>query len=288
MDVRQVNKKTLEALIKAGAFDSTGYTRKHLLSMMDSCVDSAAKRAKDVDTGQVSMFDLCAEDSGFSVEIPEPDGDEWDKKMKLAYEKEMLGIYVSDHPLREIADEVRRASDFSLGTVEVLKDGTTGWFAGMLSSVALKPTKKGPMMAIVTLEDLDGSIEAVLFPQTLEKCRDVVKVDAVVRLRAKLEDSDRGKKLIVSEFEPFDGTAFSKPPEKLTIQTDAGVLVNGRREKLVRILLQYPGRDYVELQLLDEDGNTIVARMPQTVNREAHGLHAELIELFGGDSIVEN
>ncbi len=154
VDVRQVNKKTLEALIKAGAFDSTGYTRKHLLSMMDSCVDSAAKRAKDVDTGQVSMFDLCAEDSGFSVEIPEPDGDEWDKKMKLAYEKEMLGIYVSDHPLREIADEVRRASDFSLGTVEVLKDGTTGWFAGMLSSVALKPTKKGPMMAIVTLEDL--------------------------------------------------------------------------------------------------------------------------------------
>ncbi len=128
----------------------------------------------------------------------------------------------------------------------------------------------------------------MLFPQTLEKCRDVVKVDAVVRLRAKLEDSDRGKKLIVSEFEPFDGTAFSKPPEKLTIQTDAGVLVNGRREKLVRILLQYPGRDYVELQLLDEDGNTIVARMPQTVNREAHGLHAELIELFGGDSIVEN
>ena len=130
--------------------------------------------------------------------------------MKLAYEKEMLGIYVSDHPLREIADEVRRASDFSLGTVEVLKDGTTGWFAGMLSSVALKPTKKGPMMAIVTLEDLDGSIEAVLFPQTLEKCRDVVKVDAVVRLRAKLEDSDRGKKLIVSEFEPFDGSCVLK------------------------------------------------------------------------------
>ena len=110
------------------------------------------------------------------------------------------------------------------------------------------------MMAIVTLEDLDGSIEAVLFPQTLEKCRDVVEVDAVVRLRAKLEDSDRGKKLIVSEFEPFDGEAFSKPPEKLTIRTDAGVLVNGRREKLVRILQHYPGRDFVELQLLDEDG----------------------------------
>jgi hypothetical protein len=66
------------------------------------------------------------------------------------------------------------------------------------------------------------------------------------------------------------------------------VLINGRREKLVRILQHYPGRDFVELQLLDEEGNTIVARMPQTVNREAHGLHAELIELFGGDAITEN
>jgi DNA polymerase-3 subunit alpha len=158
----------------------------------------------------------------------------------------------------------------------------------MLAGVSLKPTKKGPMMAIVTLEDLDGSIEAVLFPNTLEKYREIVVVDAVLRIKAKLEDSDRGKKLIVAEFEPFDGAAFGKAPEKLTIQTDAGVLINGRREKLVRILQHYPGRDFVELQLLDEEGNTIVARMPQTVNREAHGLHAELIELFGGDAITEN
>ncbi|MEI7815500.1 MAG: OB-fold nucleic acid binding domain-containing protein, partial [Coriobacteriia bacterium] len=288
VDVRQVNKKTLEALIKAGAFDSTGYTRKHLLTMMDSSVDSAVKRARDVDTGQVSMFDLSAEESGFSQEIPAPDGDEWDKKMRLAYEKEMLGIYVSDHPLREIAEEVRRASDYSLGTIEVLKDGTTGWFAGMLSSVALKPTKKGPMMAIVTLEDLDGSIEAVLFPVTLEKCREAVKVDAVVRLRAKLEDSDRGKKLIVLEFEPFDGEAFRKPPGVLTIRTDATVVSNGRRDKLIQILEHHNGRDFVELHMADEGGNTIVARMQQTVDREAPGLYAELIELLGGDAIAEN
>ena len=288
VDVRQVNKKTIEALIKAGAFDSTGYTRKHLITMMDCCVDSAAKRARDVDSGQVSMFDLSAEESGFSEEIPQPDGDEWDKKMKLAYEKEMLGIYVSDHPLREIAEEVRRGSDYSLGSVDVLKDGTTGWFAGILSSVALKPTKKGPMMAIVTLEDLDGSIEAVLFPQILERCRDVVKVDAVVRLKAKLEDSDRGQKLIVSEFEPFNGADFCKPPEKLKISTDAAVLVNGRKVKLTHILEQYPGRDIVELHVVDTDGNTIVARMPQTVDLERPGLHAELIELFGGDALAGN
>ena len=285
--MRQVNKKTIEALIKAGAFDSTGYTRKHLASMMDACVDSAVKRAKDVDSGQVSMFDLAMEDSGFSVEVPAPDGDEWDKKMKLAFEKEMLGIYVSDHPLREIAEQVREASDYSIGAVDTLKDGTVGWFAGILTAVVLRPTKKGPMMATVTIEDMDGSIEAVFFPNTLEKFRDLIKVDAVVCIKAKLEDSDRGKKLMVLELKPFDGEAFCKPPGVLRIRTDSGVLVNGRREKLVRILEHYPGRDVVELLVTDPNGNTLVAHMPQKVNREVPGLHAELIELFGGDSITD-
>ena len=95
-----------------------------------------------------------------------------------------------------------------------------GWFAGMLSSVALKPTKKGPMMAIVTLEDLDGSIEAVLFPQTLEKCRDVIEVDAVVRSRRSSRTPTAARSSSSSELEPFDGAEFGKPPEKLTIRTD--------------------------------------------------------------------
>jgi hypothetical protein len=107
-------------------------------------------------------------------------------------------------------------------------------------------------------------------------------------MRAKLEDSDRGKKLIVSELEPFDGKAFRKPPEVLPIRTDAGVLVNGRREKLVHILEHYPGQDIVELHVTDEDGNMIVARMQQTVDCTAQGLYAELIELFGGDAIAQN
>ena len=289
VDMRQANKKTIEALIKGGAFDSTGYTRKHLLSMMDSAVDSALKRAKDVDSGQVSMFDMfAAEDSGFSEDIPEPNGDEWDKKMRLAFEKEMLGIYVSDHPLREIADEVRRAADFSLGDIDELADGSTGWFAGILAAVVPRPTKKGTMMAIVTLEDLDGSIEAVLFPQTYDAYRDLVAVDEVVRLKARLEDSDRGKKLIVSELQPFDGEAFASPPSRIVITTDGGALVNGRHEKLKTVLGHFPGRDFVEMHVWDEDTqHTIVCKMAERVAAAATGLHAELIELFGGDAIAQ-
>jgi DNA polymerase-3 subunit alpha len=287
--MRQANKKTLEALIKAGAFDSTGYTRKHLMSLMDSCVDSALKRARDVDSGQVSMFDMFdAEEHGFAEAVPEPDGDEWDKKMKLAFEKEMLGIYVSDHPLREIAEEVRRAADHSLGDVDELRDGTTGWFAGILASVSPRPTKRGTMMAIATLEDLDGSMEVVLFPNLYEMYRDLVVVDQVLRIKAKLEDSDRGKKLIALEIEPFDGERFSAPPSKIVVSADAGALVNGRHEQLANVLSHYPGRDVVDLKVWDDEASrTIVCRMPQTVNAQANGLHAELMEIFGGDALSE-
>jgi len=289
VDMKQANKKTLEALIKAGAFDSTGYTRKHLMGMMEACVDAASKKQKDLDSGQVSMFDMFAEeDSGFAEYVPDANDDEWDKPMRLAFEKEMLGIYVSDHPLKEIAEEVRRAGDYSLGDLDEVPDGTNAWFAGLLASVSLRPTKKGAMMAIANLEDLDGTIEAVLFPQTLDKYRDIIVEDAVVRIRAKLEDSDRGRKLIVAEVERFDGSLFAPPPRKVVVTTDAGALVNGRHTKLLEVLAQYPGTDTAVLCVTDEEtGRTFEAPLPAPIDADSNGLHAELILLFGAESITE-
>jgi DNA polymerase-3 subunit alpha len=232
------------------------------------------------------MFDLfAAEDHGFSEEIPAPDGIEWEKRMKLAFEKEMLGIFVSDHPLKEFEATVRAAADYSLG--DELAAGSVGWFAGMLSSVTIKPTKKGPMMAIVSLEDLDGSIEAVLFPQVLERVRDLVVEDAVLRVKGKVEEDDRGRKIIVETLEPFDGSAFSAPPKKVVVHTDAGALVNGRADALKRILTQFPGRDTVEMHVWDADNQrTVVCKMAERVNADANGLHAELMELFGSEALT--
>ena len=233
------------------------------------------------------MFDMfAAEEHGFSDEVPPPDGDEWDKKMKLAFEKDMLGIYVSDHPLKEIEDAVRGAAEHSLGDIEDMPDGTTGWFAGLITSVERKPTKRGAMMANVMLEDLDGAIEAVIFPQVYERCRDLVVPDTVLRVKARFEDSDRGKKLIVSEIEPFDGTEFAKPPQRVIVQADGDVLVNGRADALKKILIHFPGRDIVELHVWDaEHDKTIVCTMPERVNADANGLHAELMEMFGAQAV---
>jgi DNA polymerase-3 subunit alpha len=286
VDMRHMNKKTIEALVKAGAFDSTGYTRKHLYALMDSCVDAAVQRQKDRDTGQTSMFEMFeAADHGFTDEIPAPIPDEWDKKIKLAFEKEMLGIYVSDHPLREIAQSVRDAAEHSLAELEELSDGTLAWFAGILTAVDTRPTKRGALMAVATLEDLDGNAEVVLFPQTYDQHRDLITEDTVLRLKARVESSDRGRKLLVQEVEPFDGSIFSRPPGKVIVETEPTVLKNGRLERLKSIIEHYQGRDHLELHVAG-NGKTEVYNAGR-VDGSASGLHAELIELFGAGAVSD-
>lgn len=284
--MRTMNKKTVEALIKAGAFDSTGYTRKHLIEMYEPCIESASQRQKDQENGQVSMFEMFAEeDHGFSEEAPAPNGDEWDKKIKLAFEKEMLGIYVSDHPLSDISDAISRAADHSLGDLDELPSGTYGWFAGILASVDRKPTRRGTMMAIAVLEDMSGGVECVLFPQTYDKHRDLIVEDTVLRFRAKLEEDDRGRKLIVQEVQPFDGQAFNHPPGKIIVETEAAAFRNGRVDRLKDVLGRYPGRDILELHLKGADSTKVWKC--GTVNQDAAGLHAELMEIFGGAAVRE-
>ena len=142
------------------------------------------------------------------------------------------------------------------------------------------------MMCILQFEDLSGSMEAVLFPAVFEKYRDVVVEDAVVRVRVKVERSDRGTKLIVHDVRPFDGSGFDRPPGKVIITTEVAAFKNGRVDRLKQIIKRYPGRDSLEIHLVGEDG-TKVYRMPDGIERDSNGLHAELLEVFGGDAVSE-
>ncbi len=228
VDLRQVNKKTLEALVKAGAFDSTRYTRKHLTTLMDGAVEAGLKRRRDAEEGQISMFDLDgAADHGFEDTAPPPNGDEWDKGVKLAFEKEMLGIYVSDHPLRQLEELVRSAATLSLGDADELKDGTVGWFAGILTKADKVVTKNGKQMINYTLEDLDGSMEGAVFGNAYGRFEGVMAEDAIVRVRAKVEVNDRGRKLNTIEVQPLgDEGRFARPPGVLGVRMEAEALAS--------------------------------------------------------------
>jgi DNA polymerase III alpha subunit len=129
-------------------------------------------------------------------------------------------------------------------------------------------------------------MEAVMFPATFEKYRDVVVEDAVVRIRAKVERSDRGTKLIVHDVQPFDDSGFNRPPGKVIVTTEAAAFKNGRVDRLKEIMRHYPGRDSLEIHLVSE-GGTKTYRLPEGVERDSNGLHAELLEVFGGDAVRE-
>ncbi|MDO8964342.1 MAG: DNA polymerase III subunit alpha [Coriobacteriia bacterium] len=293
VDPRVLNKRTMESLIKAGAFDSTGYTRKHLMSMMEDAVDMAARRAKDKELGQVSLFDMGdAAEHGFSHDIPPADGDEYEKRMKLAFEKDMLGIFVSDHPLREMADVIERSRTLSLGDVDSFNDGQTGWFAGILTTAARVLTKKGKLMIDFTLEDLDGFMEGRLFGKVYQKYESVFVEDAVLRIRAQVEVSDRGTKLQVIECMPLadDGT-FSRPPGVLAIVDDHRVLADPVRLSAFQALVaRHPGPDSVKVDVANGGGARKVYMLPADryrVDKTNHHLHAELREMFGAEAVSE-
>lgn len=192
VDSSQANRRVIEALIKGGAFDSTGYPRRQLMHFVDrdnpeNIIDAAVKRQKDRAAGQTSLFDVFGdvEGSGFEVIVPEPDGQEWDRHMKLSFEKEVLGIYVSDHPLRPYEYALAKAREFTLSQIDTgfetmgptgnavnqeIPEGKPYWWAGMVSGVGKRVTKNGDPMAIVQLEDMEGEATVVVFPKTYKQC----------------------------------------------------------------------------------------------------------------------
>jgi DNA polymerase-3 subunit alpha len=236
------------------------------------------------------MFDFFdAEEHGMADEVVPPNGDEWPKGMKLAYEKEMLGIYVSDHPLSDIAGVIEAARTLSLGGVDEFRDGQQGWFAGIVSTFARVATRAGKLMATFTLEDLEGSMEGVLFPQPYDKYRDVVQEDAVVRVRAKVEKSDRGVKLIVHEAERLSADGrFERLPVTLNVRAPLEALSNGRGVRFKEMLTRYPGSDCVVVNLRNGSATKQLKMGDEyRVDASAPGLHAELKELFGNDAVWE-
>lgn len=286
LDAKCYNRKTLEALIKAGAFDSTGYTRKQLMYFIDETplLEKATKRQRDRDRGQTSMFDLFADadtDTGFEEEIPEPDGIEWDKRTKLAFEKEILKIYVSDHPLRPYASALRKLSKFRIGDLaERDRDIKNSTFVGMVSNVVTKLTKKGTRMATFTLEDTSGHIECVCFK--FEDYVDAIEEDAIVKIKGKYEAGDRNQ-LMAFEVEriELDDPEEEALPRQLGLVVMQGDLSADTIHFLNEVLRRYPGRDQALLTVEQADGRRFQAALPQAIDAHNKALYGDLHRLFG-------
>ena len=315
VDSSQANRRVIESLIKAGAFDSTGYPRRQMMSFVDkenpeNIIDAAVKRQKDRANGQTSLFDVFGdvEGSGFELTVPEPDGQEWDRHMKLQLERDVLGIYVSDHPLRPYEYALGKARQYTLSQIETgfetvsptgegmvnqeIPEGKPFWWAGMVSSVGKRVTKNGDPMAIVQLEDMEGEATVIVFPKTYKAAESflygetdpetgAVLSDAFIRVKGKLERSDRGDQIVAQEILPLELNEEANRPKVFEIMVPSSRFSQGNMARLATVLTTNPGGDRVELFIEQGDGQTMRAEIPTRVNAKSIPLIAEVKGIVG-------
>lgn len=226
MPSKDTNKKTVEALVLSGAFDGMGANRKQMIMALPAISEETARERKSRESGQMSLFDIMGDDFAASTRVPYPNVEEYPDTEKLSLEKSVLGVYISGHPLVKYVELLQKnctaqSIDFAVdveddaeldgsGTDDVdrkLQDGALYIVGGIITDVSVKLTRKNQNMAYVTLEDLVGQIEIVVFPRDFEKHRDQLKVDNRVFVRGRADVGEKESKLILSDLMAFENVA---------------------------------------------------------------------------------
>jgi DNA polymerase III subunit alpha len=282
------NKRLIESLVKAGAFDSMDHPRKGLFLMHAEAVDSAQETKRAEAIGQFDLFasePSAAGGTDFGSQVPIPE-DEWEKSTLLAYEREMLGLYVSDHPLEGIGHVLSAATDTSIAALleGERSDGAVVSVGGLVTAVQRKVTKQGSPWAIVTLEDLAGSVEIMVFPATYQQVSTKLVDDAVVVIRARVDRrDDEALRLVGMDVELPDITSAPRGP--ITITVPVAKCIPEVITRLKDLLKVHPGTTEVRLHLEDGERTTIV-RLDDAMRVAASpALFADLKALLGSNCI---
>ena len=278
VDAQVCNKKTIESLVKAGAFDSLGHTRKGLMAVYLEAIDSVIETKRAEAIGQFDLFGGESATSVSNVALDIPEG-EWEKAMLLSYEREMLGLYVSDHPLLGVEHVLRAGTDMSIS--ELLDDGghhdqivTIG---GLITSVTRKVTRQGASWAVVTIEDLEGSLEALFFSNTYNQYALTLTEDRIVLIRGRVDKREDQVRFTALEMKSADVSAAPTGPLVITLpinQCTPPVV-----DRMKEILRSHPGKREVHLHL-DENGMRTVMKL-ETLITSSPSLSADLKSILG-------
>ncbi len=258
VDVSVLNKRVIESLIKAGAYDETGHPRGALLEVFEQVTEQIASARRKEREGYMSLFD--DQDAGTgdrtlvgsSLTIPDTT---LSKAVRLAYEKEMLGQYVTDHPLAGLEQILGCQTDTSIASITERSDGATVTVAGIVNKVGRKFTRKGELMLLVDLEDLEANCEVIVFPAVAERSQGLVEVDKVVCIKARVDQKDDAPKLVALEVTEPDLNLMDRP---LRVTVDAGRCTPGFVSDLKSVLKEYPGETPVFLHLRSGARTTVL------------------------------
>jgi DNA polymerase-3 subunit alpha len=284
----------VEALVKCGALDSTGESRKGMLTALPQAMAEGERRRKARAIGQTDLFGTLTEPGGNGDDagaggdavVPHPPvpEEEYDRERLLSLEKEVLGLYVSSHPLEDLREQLHDEIETPVVRLAELRDGAVVWSGGLIAGLHRKTTKSGGVMAIFRLEDVDGGCEVLAFNDVYEKSRDLLVEDEIVRVRGRVDHKGEGDvKMIAVEVRRFTGVGETRP---LHVVVDAERARASLFDELRRILVDFPGRVPVVLTMVTNDGTARVRVSDELRVAPAGGLYAELKALLG-ESCIE-
>jgi DNA polymerase-3 subunit alpha len=288
VDLRAVNRRVVESFVKSGSFDSGDPRRAALFAAIDRAMEAGQKRQRDREAGQSSLFGMLggAEEKKASPERI-PDAPPWPEAERLAFEKESLGFFISGHPLERHRAEIAQWASATTGSLAAAAAGGEVTVGGLVTGLRLIKTKKGDRMASFLLEDLEGSVETLVFPEAYKKAAGRLADDQVVLVKARAEVQDDGRaKLLASEVMPLEQAKLQEA-RFVTIRVPLEAWDRGKGERLRDILGAHRGDCPVTLELV-RPGSWAAAVAPSAYYRVRPdaGLREEIEGLLGPGALV--
>jgi len=285
VDLKKVNKRVIESLIKCGAFDATGTKRSQMMAALESALDYGQRVQRERNDPQMGLFDMG--ESQPSINAPAlPEIGEWDEKQFLAFEKEALGFYLTGHPLTRYEDVLDKFTNANAISIKELKDGGVVRIGGLVQNCKTIKTKKGDLMAFVTIEDMHGAVEAIVFSRVFDGVRDLLVADKPLLIQGQVQKDEQSVKILADTVIPI-----AQAEETWTASVHLNLEISRSDRQLLKdlhaILERYPGPSSAFLHLRSPDNTDSIIALPEALKLKAGGALRREVNNFLGYQAVE-
>lgn len=285
VDLNKVNKRVIESLIKSGAFDSVGESRAGMMKHLQAYMDMGQSRQRDRQLGQSSMFDLLGEEEE-EISVSSEPVEEWSDHDRLKFEKETIGFYVSGHPLMKYQKDIAWFTDANSANLSERPNGKEVSIAGVPFKIITKTTKKGDKMALMTLEDLQGTVEVTVWPETYKNSLEILEQDGPILVKGTVEADDNWPKVIANEIRPLaEAKDYWKGTVHIHIRTPG--LEKTTLHSVKDVLARHPGNNQLLVHFLFPEGGPARQRTVQATLKvkPCDEVIEQIEELLGENSI---
>ena len=284
VDLHKVNKRMLEGLIKAGAFDSLGAKRSQLMAMLDQAIEDGAAAQQERERGQTSIFgeELNGDGSAHGhIEPALPNVPEWDQAQRLKYERELTGFYITAHPLARYEATIHALATATTVGITELSDGKEVRLCGIIATVKSMLTKKGDRMAYMTLEDLQGTVEVIVFPDLFKTVGELIAPERLIRVTGTIDRGDKGTKIRGTKIEPL-ADVQTQSIKRIHIRLATKPEVKDQLPRLLDVFKRHPGATAVSLTFRTESAlEAETAPLPHLTVSATESFLADVEEVLG-------